>query len=140
MIPPLFATGGDARERLRQALVAPDAYFVLRQGDQVRRFFLEANRSTEEDRRLVDKFVGYWWYLQDSRFVDARGGRARVNVLFVTTGERRLQNLVETLRRMPKPNRAMHGGKGVFRLLSEGEYSIVSPSLLLALLGITPVG
>jgi len=58
---------------------------VLRQADQIRHFYLEADRGTEEHRRLVDKFVGYWWHLQDPRFADARDGRARVHVLFVTT-------------------------------------------------------
>jgi hypothetical protein len=102
-------------ERRRSVRVAPDAYFVLRQGDQLRHFFLEADRSTEEHRRIVERFVGYWWHLQDSRFVDAHGGRVRVNVLFVTTGEGRMLHLMDSLSRMPKPNRASHGGKGTFR-------------------------
>jgi hypothetical protein len=126
-------------ERPRAVCLAPDAYFVLRQGDQIRHFFLEADRGTEEHRRLIDKFVGYWWYLQDSRFGSGRGGRARVNVLFVTTGEQRRENMIETLRRMPKPNRAVHGGKGVFKLVSESDYSISSLSPLLALLEMTQV-
>jgi hypothetical protein len=115
-------------ERKRIVRVAPDAYFVLRQGDQLRHFFLEADRSTEEHRRLVDKFVGYWWYLQDSRFSDASGGSARVNVLFVTTGDRRMENMIESLRRMPKPNRAEHGGKGWFRFFVERDVRLEDPS------------
>jgi hypothetical protein len=118
-------------ERKRRVRVAPDAYFVLRRGDQVRHFFLEADRSTEEHRRLVGKFVGYWWYLQNRPFADARGGRPRVNVLFVTTGETRMRNMMEALRGMPKPNRAGHGGKGVFLFVSEADYAISAPSSLL---------
>ena len=34
---------------------------------------------------------------------------------FVTTGEVHMLNMIESLRRMPKPNRAAHGGKGSFR-------------------------
>jgi hypothetical protein len=124
-------------ERKRVLRVAPDAYFVLRQGDQVRHVYLEADRGTAEHRRIVEKFVGYWWYLQDSRFADARHGRARVHVLFVTTGARRMLNMIEALRRMPKPNRAVHGGKGVFRFLSESENSTATPSRFLASLGMS---
>ena len=43
--------------------LAPDAYFALRDHDEIRHFFLEADRSTEEHSRLVRKFRAYWWYL-----------------------------------------------------------------------------
>lgn len=110
-------------KRKRFLRVAPDAYFALRTHDQVRHYFLEADRSTEEHRRLRDKFVGYWWHLQDPRFAARDGGRPQVNVLFVTTGHRRMQAMIETLRRMPKPNRAKHGGKGLFRFGCEASYN-----------------
>jgi hypothetical protein len=114
-------------ERRRVLRVAPDAYFALRQGNQLRHFFLEADRSTEEHRRLVDKFVGYWWYLQDPRFTAAPGGPARVNTLFVTTGADRMENMIETLRQMRKPNRAEHGGKGCFRFCVERDVTLEDP-------------
>jgi hypothetical protein len=111
----------------RVARVAPDAYFVLRQNGQLRYFFLEIDRSTEEHRRLVERFTGYWWYLQDPSFTKPRGGRPRVNVLFVTTGVRRMRNMMETLRRMQKPNRADHGGKGLFWFRSCTSFSCDNP-------------
>lgn len=111
-------------KRRRFVRVAPDAYFVLRTGDRVRHCFLEADRSTEEHRRLRDKFVGYWWHLQNPRFANPHGGRPSVNVLFVTTGRGRMEAMIETLRRMPKPNRAEHGGKGLFRFCCEVSYSL----------------
>jgi hypothetical protein len=117
-------------ERRRVARVAPDAYFVLRQAGEDRHFFLEADRSTEEHRRLLDKFVGYWWYLQDGRFARPHARRPRVNVLFATTGEKRRLNLIETLRLMPKPNRANHGGKGIFSFFCEDDYRIDNPAAL----------
>jgi len=118
-------------ERSRIVRVAPDAYFVLRQGDHVRHFFLETDRSTEEHRRLVQKFVSYWWHLQDPRFVDSAGGRPHVNVVFVTTGERRLQTMTASLDRMAKPNRATHGGKRIFTFACEADFNAASPSSLL---------
>ena len=111
-------------KRRRFLRVAPDAYFALRTDNQVRHYFLEADRSTEEHRRLRDKFVGYWWHLQDPCFAEPRGGRPQVNVLFVTTGQRRMEAMIETLRRMQKPNRAEHGGKGLFRFCCELSYNL----------------
>lgn len=114
-------------QRHRTARVAPDAYFVLREAGQLRYFFLEMDRSTEEHRRLVEKFNGYWWYLQDPRFTGSRGGRPRVSVLFVTTGAQRMRHMMEALRKMPRPNRATHGGKGIFRFSCEAPYQINRP-------------
>jgi hypothetical protein len=114
-------------DRRRIVRIAPDAYFVLRQGSVVRHYFLEADRATEEHRRIVGKFIGYWWYLQDERFADVAGGRPRVHVLFVTTGEKRRLSLINLLQRFPKPNRSTHGGKGVFSFLLEAEYTIDDP-------------
>jgi hypothetical protein len=118
-------------ERKRIVRVAADSYFVLRQGGQLRHFFLEADRSTEEHRRLIDKFVGYWQYLQDAPFGDPSRGRARVNVLFVTTGEERLTNLVDSLRGLEKPNRSVHGGKGAFWFTSSARFGIEDPASIL---------
>jgi hypothetical protein len=121
-----------ARQRVTR--LAPDAYFVLRQGDQFRRFYLEADRGTEEHRRIIDKFIGYWWHLQDRPFVDPRGGHLRVNVVFLTAAEERRKNLNELLREMPKPNRATHGGRGVFDFVFEGDYLNGLPGSVLNIL------
>ena len=118
-------------EQRRVVSVAPDAYFVLRSKGQVRHFYLEADRSTEERRRLVHKFIGYWWHLQDPGFLEAGDRRSRVNVLFVSTGQRRLRNMINTLERMPKPNRARHGGKGLFWFYLNDHATIDDPSRLL---------
>jgi len=36
---------------------------------------------------------------------------------------------------MAKPNRATHGGKGIYAFFSEAEYTAASPSFLLELIG-----
>jgi hypothetical protein len=118
-------------ERRRIARIAPDASFTVRRAGETRHFYLELDRSTEEQRRLLKKFIGYWWYCQSPVRDSTHGGRARVNVLFVTTGQRRMLNLMETLRQMPKPNRAEHGGKGLFWFCVAGEYSLGEPTSLL---------
>ena len=116
--------------RRRNVRLAPDAYFVLRQGSQVRHFFLEADRSTEEHRRLVDKFVGYWRHLSN---VVAEHGQARVraNVLVLMTNERRMMNVINTLRAIPKPKDASHSGKGTFWFAIDRCVTVETPSRLL---------
>ena len=116
--------------RQRTVRVAPDAYFALRQGHETRHFFLEADRSTEEHRKILSKFVGYWWYLQDAEAELFPANARRVNVLFVTTGTQRLENMVRTLREMPKPNRARNGGKGVFWFCAEPSYGCTDPTTI----------
>jgi hypothetical protein len=118
----------------RRVRVAPDAYFVLRQGDRLRHFFLEADRSTEEHRRLVDKYISYWWHLQDPRFADSPEGKRRVNVIFVTIGAERMKYMSGTLQNLPKPNRASHGGKTIYRFALQSDFRLEHPTAALQLL------
>jgi len=118
-------------ERTRFLRVAPDARFSLRQAGQVRHFFLEMDGSTEEHARLLLKFQGYWWYLQSPAYLQAHAIPRRVNVLFVTTGQQRMLNMMKTLRELRKPNRADHGGKDLFWFCVEGDYDLGRPNPLL---------
>jgi hypothetical protein len=88
---------------------------------------MAADRSTEEHRRLRAKFVGYGWHLQNARFINDRGGRARVNVLFVTSRHQRMCNMMEMLRRMQKPNRVTDGGRGWLRFCVDQELTLEDP-------------
>jgi hypothetical protein len=115
----------------RTVRVAPDARFTIREAGQLRHFFLEMDRSTEEHRRLLQKYLGYWWYLQSPHFHQAHPDSRRVNVLFVTTGHQRMLNMAETLRQMPRPNRATHGGKGLYWFGSELGYGLEKPRSIL---------
>jgi hypothetical protein len=108
--------------RKRVVRIAPDAYFVLRQGDQVRHFYLEADRGTEEHRRIAEKYIGYWWHLQTPPVPGGTCSRLRVNVLFVTTGERRMSSMIQTLEGTPRPTPAPHRGKGLFWFCCESHY------------------
>jgi hypothetical protein len=97
----------------RTARVAPDAYFALRQGAQIRYFFLEADRGTEQHKRIVEKFMGYWSYFQPHHLLGPHCGQGRVNALFLTTGAKRMRNLIDTLARTAKPSQSAQG-RGVF--------------------------
>jgi hypothetical protein len=118
-------------ERAQFLRVAPDARFSLREADEVRHFFLEMDRSTEEHSRLLRKFQAYWWYLQSPIYQRADSNSRRVNVLIVTTGQQRMLNLIRTLQLMPKPNRAAHGGKGLFRFCLESDFWVTNPASVL---------
>lgn len=118
-------------KRRRVVRVAPDAYFVLRQGDQVRHFYLEADRGTEEHRRLMAKFIGYWWHLQVPPHLNQSSEHPRVNVLFVTMGDRRKSSMIEMLRRAPKPRHHGVRGRGVFWFCCESYYGIDAGGLAL---------
>jgi hypothetical protein len=118
-------------ERTRFLRVAPDARFSLHEAGQVRHFFLEMDRSTEEHSRLLRKFEGYWWYLQSPAYQHAYENHRRVNVLFVTTGRQRMFEMMKTLQSMPKPNRADHGGRGLFRFSLEDECALNDPTSIL---------
>ena len=111
--------------------LAPDGYFALRDHGEVRHFFLEADRSTEEHSRLERKFRAYWWYLQSPEYRDSHLNHQRVNVLFVTTGQQRMLNMIETLQAMSKPNRPQYGGKGLFLFGHDRSYSLENPCSVL---------
>ncbi len=109
-----------AKER-GSGFIAPDAYFVLHQAGDARHFFLEADRSTEEHRRIRQKLLGYWNYLSEFGSREGEPNRVRAVVLFLAQGQRRLDNLIETLRALPKPPRRSRGGIGMFWFGLESE-------------------
>jgi hypothetical protein len=113
----------------RTVRIAPDAYFAIGQPRGVRHFFLEADRSTEEHHRIVQKIERYWSYLQSAEYRAGHEEPGRVNVLFVTTGRQRMLNLLETLRQMPKPagTGRSGGGKGWFWFCTADELSLEQP-------------
>jgi protein involved in plasmid replication-relaxation len=113
----------------RVARVAPDAYFELRQTGELHHFFLEVDRATEEHCRLVDRFVAYWFLLRPGRSAPMQ----RANVLFVTTGQQRLKNLIETLRETKKPRSSTVRGRGLFWFSCESDYGIGADQSLLTM-------
>ena len=115
----------------KTTVVVPNAVFTLVLSGVTRRFFLEVDRGTEEHSRLARKFVAYWWYLRRDFTRATDSHPRRTNVLFLTTTPARVENMLLTLRRLRKPNRASHGGRGVFwfcdttDLLCSPDYSVL---------------
>ena len=115
----------------RHVGLAPDARFTVRFADGDRSVFLESDRGTEEHSRLVRKYQAYWWYVQSEEHRRSGGGPPRTTVLFVTTGEQRMENMIQSLRAMPKPNRSSQGGKGLFWFGCHHWYSLDQPDRIL---------
>jgi len=112
--------------------IAPDAHFAATEGTRLSNFFLEADRATEESRRIYSKFVSYWWYLQSEHYLENYENAQDVRVLFVTTTERRLENLMKWLGELEKPNSPKgHGGFGWFWFTSEERFDLAQPESIL---------
>ncbi len=111
--------------------LVPDAYFAIEEGDgTIRNYFLEADRGSEAHPRIVAKYRAYWWYLQSQAYREAHYDPERVQVLFVTTGEQRMRNMMRSLNEMEKPNRPPYGGKGWFRFCLEEDYDLEDPATM----------
>lgn len=115
----------------RKIGLVPDAFFSLDVDGSVANFFVEFDRASEVHTRIQEKMVAYWWWLQSKAYQKDYHNHRRVKVLFVTTGERRLANMMETLRALPKPNRPAYGGKGWFQFCLEEDYPLEEPSTIL---------
>ncbi len=116
--------------------VKPDAYFSIDDGETVRNYFVEVDRSSEEltsknkQRHTIErKYRNYWWYLQSPAYLESHHDPKRVAVLFVTTGQKRLENMMATLAAFEAPNRA--GRPGWFQFCLETDYSLAAPASVL---------
>ena len=84
--------------RRRVALI-PDAYCTLVEDDRRAHFFLEADRATESNGRWSQKVEAYLAYVRSGGYA-RRYGSDCLRVLTVTTGERRLRNLLRATQRV----------------------------------------
>jgi len=75
--------------------VTPDGYFILKGEGKVARFFIEADRATETNRRWKDKIRGYVEYVNTGQYYK-RYKAESLRVLTITTTQERLKNLLST--------------------------------------------
>ncbi len=73
--------------------ITPDGYFILKDNDREARFCVEADRSTETNRRWKDKVRGYVEYVRTGQYFK-RYNAESLRVLTVTTSPKRLENLL----------------------------------------------
>lgn len=100
-------TGRDGNVRRKEKLVYPDGYFVLldhqrsAQGLLARaRFLLEVDNATHPNRRFGKEKVAPGLAYIKSKAYEARFGDSSGRWLVVTTGERRMRNLMRQTRRV----------------------------------------
>jgi len=75
--------------------VTTDGYFILKGEGKEARFFIEADRATETNRRWKDKIRGYVEYVKTGQYYK-RYKAESLRVLTITTTQERLENLLAT--------------------------------------------
>lgn len=79
--------------------IRPDGFFMLTTGEHRFRYLLEIDRSTEDNPRFLrEKVLPGLAYLKSEAYADRFGHRSG-RWLIVTTGERRLNNMLSQARR-----------------------------------------
>ena len=87
-----------ARGNRQRVAVIADGYFVLRSGNRKAHFFLEVDRATIANKRWMQKIRAYNAYYKSGKY-QARYGTRSLRMLTVTTGEKRLANLIASTER-----------------------------------------
>jgi hypothetical protein len=110
--------------------VGPDGYAAVRVAGAHTNLFLEADNNTEEHHRIDYKARAYWFYLtRESAYWQKFEAPERRLVLFVTTSERRLENMMDTVTGIDE----FHGrGLRQFWFTCESDFSVANPVSLLA--------
>lgn len=117
--------------------VRPDASFTLEdsrrpEGKNRSNFFLEADRSSENQARFRDKISAYWHYLEQGLYTKKFGPRA-FRVVTVTMTRARAENLcVLATSFLPE------GARKYFLFTSLQNFSIVDPASILGEIYLSP--
>lgn len=105
--------------------IVPDAFFVLALGKQEFAYFLEMDRGTTDLKRIKVKLLAYldlWRSKVASKQLRIRSFR----VLYITTTQRRLQNILKVIE-------GLHGGHrrtDVLCITEQGKFSLQRPEKL----------
>jgi hypothetical protein len=79
--------------------IRPDGFFILTTGENRIRYLLEIDRSTEDNPRFLrEKLLPGLAYIRSQAY-EARFGHRSGRWLVVTTGERRMRNMLQQARR-----------------------------------------
>lgn len=85
----------DPSKRQKYLPVTPDAFFGLQTNLGRSYFFLEVDMATQEHRRIARKIIAYRQYWKKGLYGQKYGFNS-FRVLFVTTTQRRMTNLLKT--------------------------------------------
>lgn len=110
--------------------IRPDGFFILNTGEHRIRYLLEIDRSTEDNPRFLrEKVLPGLAYIR-SKAYEERFGHRSGRWLVVTTGERRLRNMLQQARR--------GDAKGLFYFTTYEKINI--NTILLSISGNAPIG
>jgi len=118
----------DPRHPRRMAYsVRPDGYTAILHGGKHLNLFVEADRGHVEHPRIDIKLRSYWHYLaKESPYWTRYPSPENRLVLFITTSERRLQNLLWTVASVDEQQR----GLAQFWFCLESDYTLAPQRLL----------
>ena len=86
-------------DRTRKRNIRPDGYFLLSTPKHFLRYLLEIDRSTEDNPRILrEKIIPGLAYIKTKAYEERFGHRSG-RWLVVTTGEKRLKNMLRQARR-----------------------------------------
>ncbi len=112
--------------------VAPDAYFSTVDAQGLAHRYLEVDRGTMTHERMRLKVRSYWYYLGSEAYLESAENAGRVLVLFTLPSDRRLSNLVDTIREtaaeLPKLG---HAGKAMFWLTTAESIDVARPESIM---------
>lgn len=123
----------------KKIAIMPDALFTLEDAHNAMDFFLEADRSTMDTKRILYKMKRYWeWYLQwdkkDGKRYNEKLDVGPFRVLILCKTEERK----ESLRRKAKEVDEQGTGLRMFYFVSENEISLSDPERILQSIWQTP--
>lgn len=109
--------------------IAPDGYVLVREGGVARNFFLECDRGTERNARILPKFQNFWLYTAPrSHFYTTYPNAENRLILFVCSDETRLRAMRATLAKVdPEQRRRL----AQFWFTLESRYDLGRPETLL---------
>jgi len=113
----------------------PDGFFGLQTPKGKLYFFLEADRSTMTNKRILRKMRGYWTYWKEKRHTKKYDIR-KFRVLTITRSEARKENL----RKVGKEADGRKRGSTMFMFACEKGYDLEEPQDILKAIWQTPAG
>jgi hypothetical protein len=119
--------------RGEQTELVPDAMATLKHEGGGYWFFLEADRSSMPNDKVLEKFKIYWQWKREKRYAE-RLGITRFRVLTITISDKRKENL----RLAAKEADDRKQGSNMFLFLSEKEYSLKNPEALFSPVWLSP--
>jgi len=106
--------------------ISPDAFFTIEDKNDWLHFFLEADRSSMEDKRFLAKMQGYWQWWKEEGHKD-RFNISVFRVLTVTISEERKENLRQITKKADDSQR----GSEMFLFACEKDYNLEEPESIL---------